>query len=91
MTDAISIADEASALAAEMSAGAGEEPIASDGSRKRSIPPELRNRFIAFRTILVQRGMIDPILQRFDSYTVEQAPTDEIAQRLREIAESFRG
>lgn len=87
----MSIANEASALAAEMSTGAGEEPIAADGSRKRSIPPELRNRFIAFRTMLVQRGMIDPILQRFDSYTVEQAPTDEIAQRLREIAESFRG
>jgi hypothetical protein len=34
-----------------------------------------------------RRGIVDPVLIRFDSYTVRQAPTREIAERLRQIAD----
>lgn len=50
------------------------------------LPPELRARFIAVRAALFQRGIYDPLLVRFDSATVSQAPVAEIAEQLASVA-----
>jgi hypothetical protein len=64
-----------------------DEPVADDNSRRRVISEELRGRFIDVRDAMQRRGIVDPVLIRFDSYTVRQAPTREIAERLRQIAD----
>ena len=48
----------------------------------RDLPKELRERFIAVRSELFERGVFDPVLVRFDSATVTQASTPEIAEQL---------
>jgi hypothetical protein len=63
-----------------------EEPVADDNSRRRVIDEELRGRFIDVRAAMQRHGMVDPVLIRFDSYTVRQAATREIAERLGQIA-----
>ena len=83
--------DHLSALAEEMleaSAGTGDpdEPLSADNSRKRILSPELRLKFLELRTWMQRRGLVDPVLSRFDSYTVPQATSREIAERLQEIA-----
>ena len=47
-----------------------------------TLPPELRQRFIAVRAELFQRGIYDPVLVRFDTITAPRASTTEIAQQL---------
>jgi hypothetical protein len=64
-----------------------DEPVAEDNSRRRVIGEELRGRFIEVRDAMQRFGIVDPVLIRFDSYTVRQAPTREIAERLRQIAD----
>ncbi len=54
------------------------------------LPEELRKRFIAVRAELFQRGVFDPVLVRFDTATVSQASTRQIAEQLRAVAESLR-
>jgi hypothetical protein len=54
------------------------------------VPEELRSRFIAVRAELFQRGIFDPVLVRFDTATVPQASTRQIAEQLRAVAESLR-
>lgn len=66
--------------------GEDEEPLAADNSRRRIIDADLRVRFIEVRTWMHRMGLIDPVLNRFDSYTVPQATTREVAERLAEIA-----
>lgn len=65
------------------------EPLAGDNSRKRSIDPELRARFIAVRTWMQRMGLVDPVLNRFDTYTVAQATSRDVAEELRRVAESM--
>ena len=51
-----------------------------------SLSLERRNRFIAVRSYLFQRGIFDPVLARFDSVTVSRASVQEIADQLDAIA-----
>lgn len=67
-----------------------DEPLADDNSRQRVIGPELRVRFVELRSWMQRLGLVDPVLSRFDSYTVSQATSREIAERLAEVAESLR-
>ena len=71
-----------------LQAAASSEPVANTGggSRHRGLPEELRQRFIQVRTALFTRGIYDPVLVRFDTATVAQAPTSEIAERLAAVA-----
>jgi hypothetical protein len=61
-------------------------PNTGGGSRHRRLPEELRQRFIEVRAALFTRGIFDPVLVRFDTATVTQAPTSEIAERLATVA-----
>jgi hypothetical protein len=56
---------------------------------KPPLPSDLRRRFIDLRAALFQRGVYDPILVRFDTATVSQASTAEIASQLTQIASSL--
>lgn len=53
------------------------------------LPPELRQRFIAVRSELFQRGIYDPVLVRFDTITVPRASTAEVAEQLAMAAASL--
>lgn len=88
--------EEIKAAAAELAgalqaAGGTAEPIGGTGggSLHRGLPEELRARFVALRTALFQRGVFDPVLVRFDTASVAQAPNSEIAAELTKIAESL--
>ena len=63
---------------------------AAAGSLHRGLPEKLRLRFIEVRSALFQRGLYDPLLVRFDSATVAQASTAEIADQLDRVAESLK-
>ena len=52
-------------------------------------PPDVRKRFIALRTALFQRGIYDPVLVRFDSFTAPKASVAEVAEELDKVAESL--
>ena len=54
-----------------------------------AMSPELRERFINIRSALFQRGIYDPVLVRFDSYTAPKATTEEIAEQLATVAASL--
>jgi hypothetical protein len=56
------------------------------GSRHRNLPEDLRRRFIEVRAALFARGIYDPLLVRFDTASVTQAPTSEIAEQLATVA-----
>lgn len=72
---------------AEALQAAPSQPIANTGgSRHRGLPEDLRQRFIDVRAALFARGIYDPLLVRFDTATVTQAPTAEIAQQLATVA-----
>jgi hypothetical protein len=49
------------------------------------LPEALRTRFIRVRTELFRRGLYDPVLVRFDTATVSQASTAEVAERLEQV------
>ena len=51
-----------------------------------TLSSELRKRFIAVRSALIQRGIFDPVLARFDTVTVSRASVQEIADQLDAIA-----
>ena len=55
----------------------------------KPLPPDLRRRFIDVRAALFLRGVFDPVLVRFDSATVPQAPTAELADELEAMAASL--
>ena len=66
----------------EIAAGLAEElRSASD-----PLSAELRQRLIAVRAELFQRGMYDPVLVRLDSATVPKASVQEIAEQLASVA-----
>lgn len=73
-------------LRATEGTGADDEPLSEDNSRKRILEANLRVRFIEVRSWMHRMGIIDPVLNRFDSYTVPQATSREVAERLAEIA-----
>jgi hypothetical protein len=83
----------ASLVAAEMKtlAGDADQPIVGTGggSLHRGLPPDLRSSFIDIRAALHQRGIYDPVLIRFDTATVAQASTLEIANQLETIANAL--
>lgn len=83
----------AARVAGEMRAAAGADnaPIAATGggSRHRGLPEELRELFIEVRAALFQRGILDPVLVRFDTATVSQASTQEVADQLATIAQAL--
>ena len=83
----------ATLVAAEMKRHAGDanQPIVGTGggSAHRKLPDDLRASFIEIRGALFQRGIYDPVLVRFDTATVPQAATAEIAERLETIAETL--
>jgi hypothetical protein len=86
---------DAAAVAQELRIAAGAAPkdmVAGTrgGSRHRGLPEPLRQRFLAIRSALFQLGLYDPILVRFDSATVPQASTGEIAEELARVAETLR-
>ncbi|MEO8215518.1 MAG: hypothetical protein ABI718_00380 [Acidobacteriota bacterium] len=88
--DNSALAAEALAIAEAMSqdidpVGGGEDRP-PDRTGVHLLPPDLRSRFIAFRTTLVQCGINDPVLSRFDSHTVAQPSTIETAAELRALA-----
>ncbi len=76
----------------EASANGSDEPIAGTGggSRHRGLPEELCKRFITVRSELYQRGIYDPVLVRFDTATVTQASTRQIAEQLNAVAQTLR-
>lgn len=85
---------EAARVAKELDAArAGGQPAAAagsgGGSRHRGLPEELRTRFIDVRAALIQRGVFDPVLVRFDTATVTQATTAEVADQLAAIAQNL--
>ncbi len=81
---ATAVADELKTAAA----GSDTAPIAGTGggSRHRALPEDLRDRFIDVRAALFQRGIYDPVLARFDTASVAQASTQEVAERLEQVA-----
>ena len=82
---AASVAEQMKAVAT-----ASETPAATGGgSLHRGLPADVRARFIAVRGALFERGVYDPVLVRFDTATVPQAATAEVADRLAEVASSL--
>ena len=80
---------QAAALAAELKAASSSAqplPASGGGSRHRGLPEELRMRFIDIRAALFQRGIYDPVLVRFDTASVTQASTQEIAGQLESVS-----
>ncbi|HSP16651.1 MAG TPA: hypothetical protein VLV78_18035 [Thermoanaerobaculia bacterium] len=59
------------------------------GAGAGPLPRDLRERFIHVRTALLQRGIHDPVLIRFDSATVPQASAIEVAEQLSAVAASL--
>jgi hypothetical protein len=68
---------------------AANEVAAEMKSAGDALPPALRHRFIDVRAQLFQRGYYDPVLVRFDSWTVPKAGSAEVAERLGEVAASL--
>lgn len=62
---------------------------AFQGSAHRKLPRELRNKFIAVRSALFERGVFDPVLARFDTATASQADTRTLAERLTAAADAL--
>lgn len=67
----------------EMAAAVAEE------LKNGEVTPVIRERFIAVRAALFQRGIFDPVLVRFDSATAPRATKDEIAAQLAAVAKSL--
>ncbi len=65
--------------------------IAEEMQRSESISPELRTRFISARTALFKRGIYDPVLVRFDSYTAPKASAQEVGEQLAAVAAGIAG
>ena len=88
------LSNAATAVAAELkTAAAAAQQSATGpaaGSLHRGLPEKLRLRFIEVRSALFQRGLYDPLLVRFDSATVAQASTAEIAEQLERVAGSLK-
>ena len=74
-----------------LQSAASSEPVPNTGggSRHRGLPEELRQQFIDVRGALFALGIYDPVLVRFDTATVAQAPTSEIGERLAAVAEAL--
>jgi len=78
----------AAAVAEDLLSQAGSDSVAASGggSRQRGLPEDLRMRFIAVRKAMYERGIYVPLLARFDTATVAQASTREIAEELARVA-----
>ncbi len=59
------------------------------GSRQRGLPEDLRQRFVNLRTALVERGIFDQVLARFDTAAAPQETTLEVAEELAKVAASL--
>ncbi len=92
--DIIELKAAATAVADELKAAAvsqSNDPIANTGggSLHRALSDDLQKRFLAVRAVLFQRGIYDPILIRFDTATVAQASTRDVAEQLATVAQSL--
>ena len=88
--DKTTMAAEALAIAEELAASGNDQ--STDGKiRTRTWPPSLRKRLVDLRTRFIQRGLNDPVLSRFDSHTVAQSSSEEIAGQLIAIAKELGG
>ena len=79
-------------VAAQMNGAAAADAApgaAGGGSAHRNLPEDVRQRFIDVRSALIERGIFDPVLIRFDTATAPQASTAEIAQHLNAVAEAL--
>jgi hypothetical protein len=76
----------AASVAEELKTAGGPPATSGGGSRQRGLSEDLRLRFIDVRAALFQRGIYDPVLVRFDTASVTQAPTSDIAEQLATIA-----
>jgi hypothetical protein len=56
------------------------------GSAHRKLPVEIQRRLIDWRSELLEIGVFDPVLIRFDTATAPQAGTRRIAEQLAAIA-----
>ncbi len=54
--------------------------------QSQELTPALRERFINVRAALFQRGIYDPVLVRFDSYTAPKATPQEVGAQLATVA-----
>ena len=54
-------------------------------SAGETLTPELRQKFIDARAELFRRGIYDPVLVRFDSYTAPKASVAEVAEQLAKL------
>jgi hypothetical protein len=72
------IAAELGELTSSLPPGSGNQ----QGSAHRGWPAELRQRFIRLRGALMERGIYDPVLVRFDTASAPQAETAKIAEQL---------
>lgn len=63
--------------------------IATELQNATTVSPELRARFIQARTALFRRGIYDPVLVRFDSYTAPTASAQKVGEQLEAVAEGF--
>jgi hypothetical protein len=63
--------------------------IAADLKSAENVSAELRARFIQARTALFKRGIYDPVLVRFDSFTAPKASAQEVGEQLEAVAEGF--
>jgi hypothetical protein len=81
--------EELQTIAERLAASEAAAGASGGGSRQRGLPEDLRMAFIDARASLFQRGIYDPMLARFDSASVQPASNAEIAERLRQIADSL--
>jgi hypothetical protein len=58
------------------------------GSAHRKLPVEFQRRFIDWRSELLEIGVFDPVLIRFDTATAPQAESRRIAEQLAALAET---
>ncbi|HEX8171759.1 MAG TPA: hypothetical protein VF824_14575 [Thermoanaerobaculia bacterium] len=61
----------------------------AEAMKSGELSPALRERFILVRAALFQRGIYDPVLVRFDSFTAPKASASEVAEQLASVAASL--
>lgn len=96
LTPVVDLKAEAAAVAAEMLSFAEkykDVTTAPDANQIRlknvMMNADVRQRFIRVRAELFRRGIFDPILARFDSYTVAPADAQAVGQELAILVEKL--
>ena len=58
----------------------------AEAMKSGEVSAAVRERFINVRAALFQRGIYDPVLVRFDSFTAPKATAAEVAEQLESVA-----